>query len=178
LPTIPQKMQPEVLVPNVTDFSFVSPRSFLFVYAAEGGVIELYTFKDAPEPETTGPVLTAILRLPPLATGVELEDMRVTTGPWIARVSEGAPFGIDNAQRIYVFNLEFRARLSCTFVMRGSDLTKTMWTVPMIRGDLQIEWDEWVDASTRFFRLGNDFEWLRCIQIYTCNFRQMLICIA
>jgi hypothetical protein len=143
--------------------TFLSPRSFLLTATSQGGLIEIYEFKDAPE--TARAQLVTKLRLPPLVQGVTLQHFRVTTGPWLAYPSKGSSFEIDNYDRIYVFSLSFTnvADPSLCFVMHSRGLHKLGEThrAGVDRGRNEVSWEHWVPVYTRFLWLRDNMLWLR-----------------
>ncbi|KAI0027363.1 hypothetical protein K488DRAFT_74600 [Vararia minispora EC-137] len=138
-------------------------RSFLITLAGDGGQIKLYEVKDLPD--SSSAALTATLHLPSTLPGREIADLRVTTGPWVSHIPEGAPFGVDNCRRIYVFTLSFAEHEPYCFVMNGKDLLETMWIVPQLRQgpDYALEWNEWIYEMSRFLMLSIEFDWSRYV---------------
>jgi hypothetical protein len=154
-----------------SDFSFISPRSFLRTVPKENGPgmgnsysIELYRFAEEDAPNVNLIPCTVLL-LPPDRMGSGVRRLTVTTGAWVARAL--LPFDIDNSMRIYVFNIHMFDMLSLgipmTFVVRGRDLQKMIDAVPRGGAVRLVKWKDWIPSMTRFLGYIFNFGWRRCV---------------
>jgi hypothetical protein len=156
-----------------SDFSFISPRSFLRAIPRRNGLdhddscsVELYRFEDVEDSPSVE--LTTVLKLPPNRAGGSIR-LTATTGAWVARAlpALAGSFDIDNSLRIFVFHIHRTDLLHpMTFVAHGRDLQNLIDVVPRGCASRVVEWSDWIPSMTRFLGYTADFDWLRCALLH------------
>ncbi|KAJ7617339.1 hypothetical protein FB45DRAFT_1104708 [Roridomyces roridus] len=135
------------------DFRFLSPCAFtVCVPTADGGQIEIYTIAVASLTQV------AILHLPDLADGWDLNGIRIDSGSISGRPTQG-PFSSASEQRIYVFLLRYRFGINpLRLVVHYRTLARYVQearATPVV-----VPWEDWGPRGTRILD-AHEFSWMR-----------------
>ncbi|KAH8985237.1 hypothetical protein EDB86DRAFT_2959643 [Lactarius hatsudake] len=151
---------------RIWDFSFLSPRAYMVTTLKDGGEIRIYSF--ASPSSFRRPAHVATLHLPTPHPNRALFELTTTTGPFLARPPAGSPFSFSRTARVHVFTLHHdpgahrgRWQPAC-FVVHNRTLMRYVETY-QDDGPVDVPWEEWGPAGTRFFVLANGFQWLRYV---------------
>ncbi|KAH9172424.1 hypothetical protein EDB89DRAFT_1965167 [Lactarius sanguifluus] len=153
---------------RIWDFSFLSPRAYMVTTLKDGGEIRIYSF--ASPSSFRRPAHVATLHLPTPHPNRALFELTTTTGPFLARPPAGSPFSFSRTARVHVFTLHHdpgahrgRWQPAC-FVVHNRTLMRYVETYHDDgNGAMDVPWEEWGPAGTRFFVLANGFQWLRYV---------------
>ena len=132
----------------------------------DGGEIRIYNFASPSSPRR--PTHVATLHLPTPHPNRALFELTTTTGPFLARPPAGSPFSFERAARVHVFTLHHdpgahrgRWQPAC-FVVHNRTLMRYVEAYWEDGADaVDVPWEEWGPAGTRFFVLAMGFQWLR-----------------
>ncbi|KAH9031019.1 hypothetical protein EDB85DRAFT_2146365 [Lactarius pseudohatsudake] len=153
---------------RIWDFSFLSPRACMVTTLKDGGEIRIYSF--ASPSSSRRPTHVATLHLPAPHPNRALFELTTTTGPFLARPPAGSPFSFSRTARIHVFTMHHdpgahrgRWQPAC-FVMHNRTLMRYVETYRDDgSGAVDVPWEEWGPAETRFFVLAMGFQCLRYV---------------
>ncbi|KAH8985373.1 hypothetical protein EDB92DRAFT_1802543 [Lactarius akahatsu] len=153
---------------RIWDFSFLSPRAYMVTTLKDGGEIRIYSL--ASPSSSRRPTHVATLHLPAPHPNHALFELTTTTGPFLARPPAGSPFSFSRTARVHVFTMHHdpgahrgRWQPAC-FVVHNRTLMRYVETYRDDgSGAVDVPWEEWGPAGTRFFVLANGFQWLRYV---------------
>ncbi|KAI0027364.1 hypothetical protein K488DRAFT_74601 [Vararia minispora EC-137] len=102
--------------------------SFILTACEEGDEgIWLYEFGGEQRSHHERPAtLVARLQLPPIRSKLTTQDISVSAGTWFARIPDGAPFGVDNADRLYAFVVTYSSKPHVVIIIRGHTLQRVI----------------------------------------------------
>ncbi len=130
-----------------------------------GGEIRIYSFASPSSPKR--PTHVATLHLPAPHPNRALFELTTTTGPFLARPPAGSPFSLARTSRVHVFTLHHnpgahrgRWQPAC-FVVHNRTLMRYVEGYDEEDGAVDVRWEQWGPAGSRFFVLAMGFQWLR-----------------
>ncbi|KAI0668215.1 hypothetical protein C8Q78DRAFT_282410 [Trametes maxima] len=166
---------------QVSDFAFVSSRTYMitttsshgpFELSSNGGAIELFTFRcddaDA-DAHLRSPTRVATLQLPALRQGRRLTRFFTHSAPFVKRPTPGRPFETSPDCRLHVMDLDYGNRAPC-FSLFVRNRTFLSYILPCAPGETGVEfapviksWEEWGPDHSRLTPLIAQFNWLRYV---------------
>ena len=102
----------------------------------------------------------ACLRLPPTNPGQSLLDVRMHSGPFVARLTPGVPFSTAQDTRIHILTLFYQDhQTACTLFVHNRHLLS--YITPRVGADPPLvtvkQWEEWGPDNTRVINFANNF---------------------
>lgn len=152
------------------DFSFLSNRAFMITSTSGAGAIDLYSFSGKapawPNP-LPPPTHVATLSLPPLKEGQELHHFSTHSGPIVHGPMPGKPFEPAREKRIHLMSLHYGERGPRYHMFVHNHYLMSHIPPGFGSGEawkmVELPWDSWGPANTRFLEHNVHFQWLRYV---------------
>ncbi|KAM5545812.1 hypothetical protein V8D89_000850 [Ganoderma adspersum] len=160
------------------DFAFISNRAYMITVTTNCGSIELYTFSDADEDNTSSnapqspsidhrslPTQVAILTLPPTMPGVTLRRFLTHAAPFVANPTPGRVFETPRDAHVHMMSLFYGDHSRSYYLFLHNRYLLSHIPPGVGSGEevkvVEKQWDDWGPDHTRFVNWIVHFQWLR-----------------